>query len=93
MQIAGGGWTLVASIHENDIRGQCTKGDRWASERGSFKNNSNGDGFWENTATYGNATFAAQDDYKNPGYYTFNASDIMIWHVPNNMEVDRFDNR
>ena len=29
-----GGWTLVASIHENNIDGKCTNGDKWSSEEG-----------------------------------------------------------
>lgn len=28
-----GGWTLVASIHENNINGKCTIGDKWSSEQ------------------------------------------------------------
>ena len=35
MSIAGGGWTLVASVHENNIKGKCTLGDKWSSEEGS----------------------------------------------------------
>merc|ERR1711881_270429 len=34
MDSAGGGWTLVASIHENNIDGKCTSGDKWSSEAG-----------------------------------------------------------
>ena len=29
----GGGWTMVASIHENNINGKCTVGDKWSSEQ------------------------------------------------------------
>ena len=29
----GGGWTLVASVHENNINGKCTMGDKWSSEQ------------------------------------------------------------
>merc|ERR1711881_275888 len=35
MESAGGGWTLVASIHENNIDGKCTSGDKWSSEDGA----------------------------------------------------------
>ena len=35
----GGGWTLVASVHENDINGKCTIGDKWSSEQQSFAEN------------------------------------------------------
>lgn len=34
MESAGGGWTLVASVHENNIYGRCTLGDKWSSEQG-----------------------------------------------------------
>ena len=37
MRIDGGGWTLVASIHENNINGKCTVGDKWSSEAFSEK--------------------------------------------------------
>jgi len=26
----GGGWTLVASIHEDSISSKCTSGDKWS---------------------------------------------------------------
>ncbi len=34
MTTAGGGWTLVASVHENNMYGKCTVGDRWSSQQG-----------------------------------------------------------
>ena len=34
MDTDGGGWTLVASVHENNINGKCTVGDKWSSEEG-----------------------------------------------------------
>ena len=34
METDGGGWTLVASVHENNIDGKCTPGDKWSSEQG-----------------------------------------------------------
>ena len=33
MTTDGGGWTLVASVHENNINGKCTVGDKWSSEQ------------------------------------------------------------
>ncbi|KAF5914166.1 hypothetical protein HPG69_011998 [Diceros bicornis minor] len=30
MTSGGGGWTLVASVHENNMLGKCTVGDRWS---------------------------------------------------------------
>ena len=37
METDGGGWTLVAAVHENNIDGKCTIGDRWSSEQGLSK--------------------------------------------------------
>ena len=34
MDTDGGGWTLVAAIHENNINGKCTVGDKWSSDQG-----------------------------------------------------------
>ena len=34
METNGGGWTLVASVHENNIDGKCSPGDKWSSEQG-----------------------------------------------------------
>ncbi|CAH2327630.1 intelectin-1 precursor, partial [Pelobates cultripes] len=83
MTTNGGGWTLVASIHENNIFGKCTTGDRWSSQQGNDPNNPEGDGNWANYATFGTPEGATSDDYKNPGYYDIRARDIGIWHVPN----------
>ncbi|XP_043915661.1 intelectin-1a-like isoform X2 [Protopterus annectens] len=79
----GGGWTLVASIHENNMYGKCTYGDRWSSTQGSNPNRPEGDGNWGNYNTFGTAEAATSDDYKNPGYYSVNAENIAVWHVPN----------
>jgi len=38
MEIDGGGWTLVASVHENNIYGKCTSGDNWSSDEGLGSN-------------------------------------------------------
>lgn len=35
METAGGGWTLVGSVHENNIAGKCTLGDNWSDDQGS----------------------------------------------------------
>ncbi|XP_063053902.1 intelectin-like [Engraulis encrasicolus] len=84
MTTAGGGWTLVASVHENNIHGKCTVGDRWTSEHGSNRNRPAGEGNWNNQNTFGTAERATYDDYKNPGYYDIIAEDVSVWHVPNN---------
>ncbi|XP_038639304.1 intelectin-1a-like [Scyliorhinus canicula] len=83
----GGGWTLVASIHENNMYGKCTNGDRWSSQQGNNANNPAGERSWANYATFGSPEGATSDDFKNPGYYDIMASDISVWHVPNDTPV------
>ncbi|XP_058241232.1 intelectin-like [Hemibagrus wyckioides] len=90
MTTAGGGWTLVASVHENNMYGKCTTGDRWSSQQGGNSNSPDGDGSWSNTVTFGTAEAATSDDFKNPGYYDITAEDVAVWHVPNNERVDRW---
>nr|XP_029543690.1 intelectin-like [Oncorhynchus nerka] len=84
MTTDGGGWTLVASVHENNIYGKCTLGDRWTSQQGSNPFLPEGDGNWVNMNTFGNVEGATADDYKNPGYYDIKAQDMSVWHIPNN---------
>ncbi|KAL1023974.1 hypothetical protein UPYG_G00049750, partial [Umbra pygmaea] len=62
MTTAGGGWTLVASVHENNMYGKCTVGDRWSSQQGNDINNPGGDGNWDNTNTFGTPEGATADD-------------------------------
>nr|XP_056709791.1 intelectin-like protein [Euleptes europaea] len=83
MTTNGGGWTLVASVHENNMYGKCTVGDRWSSQQGNNLNYPEGDGNWSNNSTFGSAVASTSDDYKNPGYYDLKAQDLAIWHVPN----------
>ncbi|RXN04117.1 intelectin-like protein [Labeo rohita] len=90
MTTAGGGWTLVASVHENNMYGKCTVGDRWSSQQGSDPNRPDGDGTWSNTVTFGTAEASTSDDYKNPGYYDIAARDVSVWHVPNNNELEQW---
>ncbi|XP_004613968.1 intelectin-1a-like [Sorex araneus] len=78
-----GGWTLVASIHENHLAGKCTAGDRWTSQQGNRADYPKGEDNWANYNTFGSAVAATSDDYKNPGYYDIQARDLAIWHVPN----------
>ncbi|KAL7840955.1 hypothetical protein SRHO_G00246460, partial [Serrasalmus rhombeus] len=87
MTTAGGGWTLVASVHENNMYGKCTLGDRWSSQQGSNSNLPEGDGTWANRVTFGSAEAATSDDYKNPGYYNIEAQNVAVWHVPNNVQL------
>ncbi|XP_076129892.1 intelectin-like [Alosa pseudoharengus] len=90
MTTEGGGWTLVASVHENNIYGKCTVGDRWSSEQGSNPNRPDGEGTWANMNTFGTAEGATCDDYKNPGYYDIIAQDVSVWHVPNNIPLQHW---
>ncbi|XP_055993790.1 intelectin-1b-like [Sorex fumeus] len=84
MTMDGGGWTLVASIHENNMNGRCTVGDCWSSQQGNRADTPKGDNNWANFNTFGSAVAVTSDDYKNPGYYDIQAGDLAIWHVPNN---------
>ncbi|XP_055768570.1 intelectin-like [Salvelinus fontinalis] len=92
MTTAGGAWTLVASVHENNMYGKCTVGDRWTSQQGNDINYPGGDGNWENTATFGTAEGATSDDFKNPGYYDIMAEDMSVWHVPNRAQLQTWRN-
>nr|XP_039269707.1 intelectin-like [Styela clava] len=82
MEIDGGGWTLVASVHENNIGGKCSVGDRWSSQQGNSYAFKDGEQFWSNLDTYGLAESATSDDFKCQGYFNLPARDVMIWHVP-----------
>ncbi|XP_066530902.1 intelectin-like [Hoplias malabaricus] len=93
MTTAGGGWTLVASVHENNLDGKCTLGDRWSSQQGSDPKRPDGDGTWTNTATFGTVEGATSDDYKNPGYYDISAEDIAVWHVPNGVQLQNWTSK
>ncbi|XP_071389875.1 intelectin-like isoform X2 [Centroberyx affinis] len=64
MTTAGGGWTLVASVHENNMYGKCTLGDRWSSQQGDNVNLPHGDGNWANRNIFGTAESATSDDFK-----------------------------
>ena len=64
MTTAGGGWTLVASVHENNMYGKCTAGDRWTSEQGNNANLPGGSGNWANRNAFGTAAGATSDDFK-----------------------------
>ncbi|XP_068114461.1 intelectin-1-like [Hyperolius riggenbachi] len=92
MTTNGGGWTLVASVHENNMNGKCTVGDRWSTQQGSNPLNPAGDGTWANYYTFWLADGATSDDYKNPGYYDITSKDLSVWHVPNDTPVSQWRN-
>ncbi|XP_039369171.1 intelectin-like protein [Mauremys reevesii] len=93
MTTKGGGWTLVASVHENDAYGKCTNGDRWTSQQGSNANYPEGDGNWANYNIFGSAVGSTSDDYKNPGYYDLQAQDLSVWHVTNKTPLKEWKTR
>ncbi|CAK8694746.1 unnamed protein product [Clavelina lepadiformis] len=92
MAIDGGGWTLVASIHENNIRstGRCSPGDRWSSEHGPEKGAQVGAENWMNYNTFGDVASATSDDYKSQAYFDLQARDVMIWQVPNDTPLANY---
>ncbi|KAM5162452.1 intelectin-1-like [Callospermophilus lateralis] len=92
MTSAGGGWTLVASVHENNMAGKCTVGDRWSSQQGNRADYPEGDGNWANYNTFGSAEAATSDDYKIPGYYDIQAADLGICYVPNKSPMQNWRN-
>nr|XP_002121647.1 intelectin-1b-like [Ciona intestinalis] len=95
MATNGGGWTLVAAVHENNIKGKCTKGDLWSSDQGYgySRNTYNGTGNWENINTFGDARNLLNGDYKNSAYFNVKASDVLIWHVPNNATLSTMSSK
>uniref|UniRef100_UPI00398E4B2D intelectin-1a-like isoform X2 n=1 Tax=Pristiophorus japonicus TaxID=55135 RepID=UPI00398E4B2D len=64
MTTNGGGWTLVASVYENNMYGKCTTGDRWSSQQGNDARRPAGDGSWSNYVTFGSIDGATSDDLK-----------------------------
>lgn len=93
-----GPWTLVASIHEDAIGtyaqnvGRCTARDRWSGTTGNDATDKWGTGAWANKETFGAAKNATTDDFKHPAYFALDASDIMIWHVPNGRTTASWSN-
>lgn len=85
METDGGGWTLVASIHESDIRRKCYSDDLWSGYVPDSQIRYSGQTNWDNEMTFGNVHTCTETDYKNAVYYTANASDVMIWHVQTGM--------
>lgn len=79
MTTAGGGWTLVASVHENNMRGKCTVGDRWSSQQGNRADYPEGDGNWANYNTFGSAEGATSDDYKVGALCGMRWESVRMW--------------
>uniref|UniRef100_F6QVV8 Cortical granule lectin-like n=1 Tax=Ciona intestinalis TaxID=7719 RepID=F6QVV8_CIOIN len=92
MQDQEGGWTLVASIHENNIHGKCSPGDKWSSEQGGITALT-GSGNWANRNTFGNLEAVTSQDYKNSAYMDVNGSNVMLWHVRNGVRLSDLSRR
>ncbi|XP_049566199.1 intelectin-1 [Orcinus orca] len=90
MTSGDGGWTLVASVHENHIPGKCMVGDRWSSQQGSMADCPERDGNWANT--FGSVEASTSDTRLNPGYYDIQAQDLGMWHVPNKRPLQHWRN-
>ena len=89
--LADGPWTLVASIHEDNIQAKCNSKDRWATtDGGKNPGNTLGTGNWFSNSKFGSASQATKDDYKGVEYSTLQANDIMIWHVPNDTPASKY---
>jgi len=93
MTTNGGGWTLVATIHENNANasGKCTAGDRWSSEQGNTDQRLSGDGNWVNRNTFGHVGSATSDDYKNHAFFELQARDLMIWQTVDDTPVQNYN--
>ncbi|XP_077971278.1 intelectin-2-like [Styela clava] len=105
METDGGGWTLVASIHESDITKKCDVKDRWSN----YIPNEGVDYFginivdlsteksvslnWENKRVFGEVKNCTFDDYKNSAYFALNAKDVMIWHVSSETPINNIESR
>ena len=70
-QTNGGGWTLVASVHDNNPfeTGRSTTADRLSSEHGNIGQFPRGDENWVNLNTFGQVATAAFDDFKRPEFF------------------------
>nr|XP_039256396.1 uncharacterized protein LOC120333112 [Styela clava] len=83
----GGGWTLVASVHESNISVKCGLDDLWSRydliNEVAYPDNTN----WESDYTFGNLFKCTSNDYKNDAYHNMQAENIMIWHVPSELSL------
>ncbi|XP_048214149.1 intelectin-1a-like [Perognathus longimembris pacificus] len=93
MTTGGGGWTLVASMHENFLVERCMVCDCWSTLQGNRADYPEGESNWANYNTFGSAEGATSNDYKNPGYFDIQAQDLGIWHVPNKTPLQNWRNR
>ncbi|XP_077971262.1 intelectin-1-like [Styela clava] len=81
MSTDGGGWTLVASVHEDDIETKCGSDDFWSSYVPENQQAHAGVSNWENENVFGEINKCTSSDYKNSAYFSLNASDVMMWQT------------
>ncbi|XP_077970192.1 intelectin-2-like [Styela clava] len=81
MSTDGGGWTLVASVHEDNIETKCGSDDFWSSYVPENQQDHAGVSNWENENVYGDINKCTTSDYKNVAYFSLNSSDVMTWHT------------
>jgi hypothetical protein len=74
-QVDGGGWQLVASVHEDDI-GIYSAKDVWMDN--GDKDASTWLRTWETDSTFGTAEEATKDDFKSKLYASKSAANVMI---------------
>ena len=85
-ETAGGGWTLISSVHENCIGCHNPDNqDRWVSTTG----NGRGAQAWYDTSTFGTAVAATRGDFKSPAYHML-SQNLMMWHVANGASTPRY---
>jgi hypothetical protein len=73
MTSGGGGWTLVVSVHENNMCGKCIVGALWSNQQGDRADYPEGDGNWANYNTF----FVAAEAATN--------SDCKVGTIPTNL--------
>jgi len=97
--VAGGGWTLVASVNEGDVKCRGCSDDKWSNTngRGGMNDGNNypakrgGSKVWESTSTFGEAAAAAMDDFKSSLYSGMpNVQNMMVMNVPNGEHPDQW---
>jgi hypothetical protein len=85
-ETAGGGWTLISSVHEDNVAAhQPNNQDRWTSANG----NGRGARAWYDTSTFGTADRATTTDFKSPAYH-MPSQNLMMWHVANGASTARY---
>jgi hypothetical protein len=91
MAYGSGGWTLVASVNEGDIKCRGCADDRWSNPNMGQSNDGNdyqakngGHRPWETASTFGTAAAASNDDFKSSLYSSMpGVTDMMVMVVPN----------